>query len=92
MFRKKSINFKWGNTTINNGLCGLPYVFSRIKRFLLLKNQTVSCIDGIITQAKTPDKNFDKVFTYHNLLTKSGLKAQRKKLKFSVRMVYSAYI
>ena len=67
------------------GLCGLPNFFSRIMTIhfapLIKRNQAVTYIDDTIMQAQTVEEKFDIIATYHDLLRKSGLKAQPEKTK-----------
>ena len=66
-----------------HGLCGLPSFFSRIMTIhfapLIKRNQAVTNIHDTITQAQTVDEMFDIIATKHDLLRKSGLKAQPEK-------------
>ena len=68
------------------GLCGLPNFFSRIMTIhfapLIKRNQAVTYIDDTIMQAQTVEEMFDIIATFHDLLRKSGLKAQPEKTKF----------
>ena len=48
---------------------------------LIKRNQAVTYIDDTIMQAQTVEEMFDIFATYHDLLRKSGLKAQPEKNK-----------
>ena len=67
------------------GLCGLPNFFSRIMTIhfapLIKRNQAVTCIDDTIMKAQTIEEMFDIIATYHDIIRKSGLKAQPEKKK-----------
>ena len=54
---------------------------------LIKRKQAVTDIDETIMQAKTVEEMFDIINTCHELLRKSGLKAQPGKTKFFLRRV-----
>ena len=49
---------------------------------LIRRNQTVTFIEVTIMQAQTGEEMFDIIATYHDLLRKSGSKAQPEKKFF----------
>ena len=73
------------------GLCGLPNFFSRIMTIhfapLIRKKQAITYIDDTIMQAQDETEMFEIIDKYHELLRKSGLKAQPEKTKFFLRKV-----
>ena len=73
------------------GLCGLPNFFSRIMTIhfapLIRKKQAITYLDDTIMQAQDETEMFEIIDKYHELLRKSGLKAQPEKTKFFLRKV-----
>ena len=72
------------------GLCCLPNFFSRLKTIHfapLIKKQAITYIDDTIMQVQDETEMFEIIDKYHELLRKSGLKAQTEKTKFFRRKV-----